>query len=478
MMMLRTDPATPSNQSNHSQLSLTRVMSMALLFAAMSVAVPRAQGDPGPLPAAEIGSDLNADDNTDVNAAEKFGNAVQEMVYAEDFDRLEQVADSVRSSKAKFAGGLWKIHAFYSGTSATRGHATEKDWKDLHKKLTGWSSAKPQSIAARIALAYFYLNYAWDARGSGFTDTVTSDGWKLFESRTAKAKEVLDEAAKLPTKDPEWYLVMQQVALAQGWNKVQARQLLERAIAFQPDYYYYYRMYANFVLPKWYGEPGESESFAQESADRIRGEQGDIIYFRVASYLMCNCANEPQLKNMSLTRIRRGFAAAETLYGFSLTNSNLMAAMATKMAEATIADAQFKRIGESWSREAFQNQPYFEASKAWAANLGPSLRSITDDKDAGEASMQTPEGQHYDTEFKQKYASVIQMCFQSSDPALGKSDLYVQVGPDGSMVHMMAFSQNPAAACLYQLARKPLSPPSHAPFWIKLTFDPVAPHTN
>lgn len=458
------------------------LMSMALIVASAAGFADTHDKETARMPTASAISDperpvadLNADDATDVEAAGKFANAIHELVYAQDYDHLEKIAVSVRSSKAKFSGGLWKIHAFYGGTSYPYGHATEEDWAELQKILDRWVAAKPESITARVALAYFYVYYGWNARGDGMADTVTKSGWRLFGNRLQKARDILEGAATLKEKCPEWYLAMQLVARGQGWAPEQAKALLEQATVFEPGYYYYYRMHAIFMLPKWYGEQGDSEAFIEESADKLGGEQGNILYFRTASYLVGNCEGEPQLKNLSFSRIRDGFNATEKQYGVSLTNLNLMAAAAAKMNEPTIANALFQRIGDSWSNEAWPNESSFRSTKEWARNLGPGMRSITDDKAEGEANMKTPEGKKYNAEFQQKYGDVEVSCLRFYNPANGPTELYFKLDEKGVIGTMMAFGKNPAGACLYQLSEQKLTPPSRAPFWIKLIVEPAEP---
>jgi len=81
-------------------------------------------------------------------------------------------------------------------------------------------------------------------------------------------------AAGLKAKCPHWYVVLQSVARTQGWEKAHVRALFEKAVSFEPDYYHYYREYALYLLPKWYGEEGEAEAFAEEVSTRVGGKQG------------------------------------------------------------------------------------------------------------------------------------------------------------------------------------------------------------
>ena len=122
---------------------------------------------------------------------------------------------------------------------------------------------------------------AWDARGTGTSDNVTDSGWKLFEAREEKARAVLDENSALTEKCPESYLIRQQIAQGQGIELETV--LLKRAIAFDPSYYYYYRIHATLLLPKWYGEEGDASNFAAESADGVgnKKEDGDILRSQV-----------------------------------------------------------------------------------------------------------------------------------------------------------------------------------------------------
>src|SRR5207245_8973441 len=95
-----------------------------------------------------------------------------------------------------------------------------------------------------------------------------------------KSKAILDQAA--PAKCPDWYVAMQKVARGQSWDLPQHYVLLQQAIAFEPGYQYYYRIHTDYLQPKWSGEEGDPARFAEESANRVKGDAGDILYFQIA----------------------------------------------------------------------------------------------------------------------------------------------------------------------------------------------------
>src|SRR5262249_15395333 len=224
------------------------------------------------------------------------------------------------------------------------------DWKERLQLIQRWVGARPRSVTAKVTLAEAYLFYAWDARGHGYSDTVSDNGWKLFGDRVAQGKEILKQASSLSQKCPESYLVMQLVAQSEGWSKADARALFEKAFSFEPDYYYYSRMMAGYMLPKWGGAERDTENFTQEVGDRGGGDKGDILYFQIATNVICGCDHNPKL---SWPRITRGFSAAEKKYGASMENLNLISFLATRpfVADPIIAQKAMTRMGDQVSEE-------------------------------------------------------------------------------------------------------------------------------
>lgn len=286
-----------------------------------------------------------------------------------DFAQLEQEAEKARTSKAQLTGAVSKLSGLYEGVASPPGedHSTEADWDAHLASLKKWTAAYPESTTARVALANAYVAYAWAARGVGYSDTVTRSGWKLYGQRIALAKSTLIEAARLKQKCPIWYAVMQSVALSEGWEKSQARELFQHAVEFDPSFLQYYRAYAYFILPKWYGEPGEAEQFAEEVSQKVTGPEADIIYFEVASEIACQYdLYQSPVPKMSWEKIKAGYAAIDQLYGQSNLKANRFAFMAYLLGDKPAAQEAFTFIGDNRDLSVW-NKGQFAFVKAWAS---------------------------------------------------------------------------------------------------------------
>ena len=299
----------------------------------------------------------------------EYKSPIKQYFSEGNYDQLEKTIKEARDGKGRVLGGAWKVLEFYFAIHATflGANPDESDWKMFFDSLNKWITAKPESAAARISLAQAYMGYAWRARGNGYASSVTNKGWDLFRERVGLAGATLAEAARLKEKCPYWYEEMQTVALAQGWDKSQTRELMDQAVAFEPDFYHFYREHANSLQTKWYGDEGELESFAEEVSNRVGGEKGDILYFEITSLKACQCdAEKDAMQNMSWPRIKLGYAALGQMYGVSSLKRNRFASMAIKAGDKEAARTEFAVIGTEWDKEVWKNNSEFENAKSWA----------------------------------------------------------------------------------------------------------------
>lgn len=302
------------------------------------------------------------------NTPEEYGDKVVELLSKRDFAGLDKMAEHARSNKSRFPGGTWKLFMFYEyAAKPVRGEAAgDADWDNHIALLKEWVAHNPQSITAHVALAQAYLSYGWKARGHGYADSVSDQGWQNFEGRSDLALAELKSAAHLPERCPHWFLVMMEVAVAQGWSKAAASGLLQESLSYEPGYYHVYRQFAVYLQGKWYGAPGEAEAFAEWIAKKLDGEEGRFVYFEIASLLNCGCKNTTQMAKLSWPRIKEGYAAMEHSYGTSSVKMNRFAYMTYISGDKVAAKEIFNQIGDKWDQETWRNKQRFDTALYWA----------------------------------------------------------------------------------------------------------------
>src|ERR1700761_2390031 len=326
-----------------------------MLAAAFTTPLALAQANPPLLPEA------SSDAPTDLTWAQQL----EAKLVAEKFDDLDQIADHLRRDKVRLKGGDWKLVAFYKVLD--RPLLDDKDSVDHLEHLRHWMTARPESITARIALARSLHRWAWVARGNGLADTVTAEGWKLFNERSQESQLVLEGSEKLGQMDPQWFLEMMISGLALGWDNARMKSIFDRGVAFEPAFFYLYTNYTNYLLPKWYGKPGDAEAFAKASADRVGGDEGDILYFRIASVMVKRGNGNFPVEGLDWHRIGTGYTMLNQTYGTTNAHVNQLAFMAWKFGDHEVAQQQFTLIGNHWALGVWRDKMFFARVRDWSS---------------------------------------------------------------------------------------------------------------
>lgn len=293
----------------------------------------------------------------------KFRSDVRRLYNNRNFAELEALAAKLRDGKERFADGEWKILEFYDSQDCADDEP-EAMWR-LHDKIhQEWEEKYPESITARVSRARFLTNYAWQARGSGYANTVTAEGWRFFHERLEQARVILDRSKNLKPSCPVLYSSMMKIALGQGWERADFDALFKEAKAFEPEYQKYDCLRAYFLLPRWHGEPGEWETVAEGEIGR-QGATGHAIYARVVTQMDEYHDNIFQESNASWRKVRKGFDDLLATYPDSKKLLNTYCRMACLAGDASQAKKLFERIGDDkvpgiWYKGEFQN------GKKWA----------------------------------------------------------------------------------------------------------------
>ena len=285
---------------------------------------------------------------------------VREHFVQKDYAWLDQEAYNNRTKKLRLPGAYWKLRVFYGAfEGAMMAQANETDWQWTIAQLTDWTKVRPQSVTAKVALATAWQDYAWKARGNGFASSVTNDGWETFNERQRIAANILAEASSLNERCPHWYVTALWIGTAQGWDRDAFEKVFQAGITLEPTYYYIYTAKAAYLMPRWHGEEGEWERFAEASA---LGPEGEVTYFAIYSLMLeftgVDLMNDHQ---QAAPKLIASFHTIERLYGPSISRTNEAALYASFTNDPATTVELFNRIGNDADPGVWRSKQTFEA---------------------------------------------------------------------------------------------------------------------
>ncbi|MCH9693778.1 MAG: hypothetical protein K0U72_04640 [Gammaproteobacteria bacterium] len=253
------------------------------------------------------------------------------------FDELDEMFVKLSESQTRFDDGRWPIAGFTGGIVDF--FIAHKDWEWMKGNIAAWREHNNLSAAAAIVEAQFWITYAWNARGEGYANTVAPEGWKLFQERLEKAREVLDESKNYASHSPLWYDKYLAIAVAQGWSRGEVQSLFDEAIAKEPYFYGHYFSLTRYLQPRWHGSYSEIEEFAKQAARVTRDIEGTSLYARIYWYL--NQLEPVDFKlfedsQASWPSMRKGFDDLMARYPKSYWNMNNFAAFACRAGDPDV----------------------------------------------------------------------------------------------------------------------------------------------
>jgi len=204
---------------------------------------------------------------------------VQQAYNAGNFKTLDDLYDQWCTGKDRFPDGRWKLSQY--GDAFADNFSAWSAWSKDLKTIQAWQQARPESKAAPYAEAVYWRAYAWKARGSGYANTVSKEGWELFRERMAKAKDILTTLHERGAQCAAPYPLTLSVLTEMGASETELAAVFERGVREYPEYHNIYFAMARHYEPKWGGSLEQYERFARETAERTKSFEGMGMYARL-----------------------------------------------------------------------------------------------------------------------------------------------------------------------------------------------------
>jgi hypothetical protein len=110
----------------------------------------------------------------------------------------------------------------------------------------------------------YEIDSAWAARGSGYRNSVTDEGWKLFGEHLSEAEKSLTQAWELKPENPRIPIQMITVDLGQGKDRNEMELWFGRAMKLDTNSYAACSAKLYYLEPKWYGSEEDMLAFGRE----------------------------------------------------------------------------------------------------------------------------------------------------------------------------------------------------------------------
>jgi hypothetical protein len=156
----------------------------------------------------------------------------------------------------------------------------------LFEQLKAWGDANGDAAKSTVLTiqGIFNCQYSWDARGTGYANTVTENGWQLMQQRLTRAANALEQAWKLDPTNANAAEQMLGVELGQGQGRDRMELWFKRAMDANPDDYDACVAKLYYLEPKWYGSADEMLKFGRECVTAGNWDSG-IPYILVKAHL-------------------------------------------------------------------------------------------------------------------------------------------------------------------------------------------------
>lgn len=195
-----------------------------------------------------------------------------------DWKRLEELVDSLSTSRKRAPDGRYELANFAWGVSAVFRHPGDISDGQMQERLKAYQEQFPQSALAAILPAMQLHAAAWRARGGGYASSVTDRGWALFRERTLLAWDKISAVRSRGDRLPLWYEEAINIGIDAGIDANVLKALFDEGIRRFPGYHPIYRAYSRQLAPRWGGDYRDADEFVRHQVAAETNPEGEMMY--------------------------------------------------------------------------------------------------------------------------------------------------------------------------------------------------------
>jgi hypothetical protein len=311
-------------------------------------------------------SSAHADTETEYR---EFADRVGDDLRARSFEVLGREADRFLTERSRMSDGRWKLAMFYRAVAGALPEImrSKRRKEEFESALTNYAKSHPASQMVPLLMAQAAEAIGFEARGGGYADTVTPQGWRDFGIAMDGARAVLEANRKRLATNPEWYTLRMEVAIYRNESQASIKALFDEGVRREPAYLPLYQTMQLNLSPQWHGSNRQLMDFVNEAGHNSPAAASEGLYARLvwnASPTYAQIELDPRL---DWPAMRAGMDAVVAHYPAER-NVQKFFLIACSHPDKEEARKLFSLIHEAPSREVLgSNVPIFGLCQEWAA---------------------------------------------------------------------------------------------------------------
>lgn len=194
----------------------------------------------------------------------------------DNFGLVERAANELGRSAQRFANGEYYFESLYVALTSWLYGRGERGPALMQK----WANAERSSDFALLALALSRREQAWAARGRGYANTVSPEGWKIYAAKLGEADALLEKAPLALRQTGPWQVARVLVTWESERLHPKRLDVLEAATNLWPDVESLYRIPFQYAEPKYGGSMEYMDAVAQLAARKAGAALYAQLYAR------------------------------------------------------------------------------------------------------------------------------------------------------------------------------------------------------
>jgi hypothetical protein len=135
--------------------------------------------------------------------------------------------------------------------------------------LERWIAAEPSATLPLLIRGSHAIDWAWEARGSGYANTVSDDGRRAFLKRLKLAENCLDEVSDRDPDDASSRALLVTCAMGRGLGYEEGERRFKETIARHRWHRAAHHTMLQISCDKWYGSHQQMHAFAEQTVTEM-----------------------------------------------------------------------------------------------------------------------------------------------------------------------------------------------------------------